>query len=150
MKAFQTSVRCRGPCAVAKASNQLTDPPLNYTFRDAADLRDQNIPMSARTLQEPLLGSSTAGDSNSTHVVTCNGVKGTLTIFKDGGVSFKPLEVRPLNLYATPRDLHCAVSLQGTAFSLGLRMCTLPCCRRKVCYGAACVGGKTWSQRYAE
>mgnify|MGYP001807081371 CR=1 FL=1 len=106
--------------------------------------------MSARTLQEPLLGSSTAGDSNSTHVVTCNGVKGTLTIFKDGGVSFKPLEVRPLNLYATPRDLHCAVSLQGTAFSLGLRMCTLPCCRRKVCYGAACVGGKTWSQRYAE
>jgi hypothetical protein len=114
----------------------------------ATDLRDQNIPMSARTLQEPLLGSSTAGDS--THVVTCNGVKGTLTIFKDGGVSFKPLEVRPVNLYATPRDLHCAVSLQGTAFSLGLRMCTLPCCRRKVCYGAACVGGKTWNQRYAE
>jgi hypothetical protein len=67
--------------------------------------------MSARTLQEPLLASSTAGDSNSTHVVTCNGVKGTFTIFKDGGVSFKSLEVRALYLCAVLKDILSPVAL---------------------------------------
>jgi hypothetical protein len=48
--------------------------------------------------REPLLA-GTAGDENlvgsSASSVSCAGVPGTLTVYQDGGISFKALEVRP-------------------------------------------------------
>lgn len=50
--------------------------------------------------REPLLAGTTAADdalasSSSSSSVTCAGVPGNLTVYHDGGISFKPLEVRP-------------------------------------------------------
>lgn len=48
---------------------------------------------------EPLLAGTAADESmassSSSSSVTCAGVPGTLTVYQDGGISFKPLEVRP-------------------------------------------------------
>lgn len=105
MKAFSTSVRFRGPAVPKPAkADLLSSFSAQRRFCDAlhandiaaSDLRDQTTPMGdIHALQEPLLG-STAADSThlGVHSVTCNGVKGTLTIFKDGGIRFKSLEVR--------------------------------------------------------
>lgn len=48
--------------------------------------------------KEPLLAGTAADEmasSSCSSSVTCAGVPGTLTVYHDGGISFKPLEVRP-------------------------------------------------------
>lgn len=80
----------------------------------AQQVRDQNSgaapSMRPTGLQAPLLIAVNTAETSSSHLVDCNGVKGTLTVYNDGGIHFKPLEVRVLLVSDLSKSSACATA----------------------------------------
>jgi hypothetical protein len=105
--------------------------------------RDQNSgSVGAMNALEPLLATAASDNTADSHTVSCNGVKGTLTIYLDGGVSFKTLEV------CVGRSGSCSGRHDDHSVpQLLTKICPDLNCRSGAWCGAHCVEGRTQSQR---
>lgn len=105
MNLLNSTLRLRSPYSFAKleiggeieVQGRRTITQRHVATSDTAPLKDQfrcrdSMSSNAAAAQEPLLSMQLSPDCSSC-VVTCNGIKGTLIISNDGGVTFQPLEV---------------------------------------------------------
>jgi hypothetical protein len=106
MKLLNSTLRLRSPYSLAKleisseieVQGRRTLTQRHVATSDTTPFKDQlrcqdSMSSNVPTVEEPLLSMQLSPDCSSC-VVTCNGIKGTLIVSNDGGVSFQPLEVR--------------------------------------------------------
>jgi hypothetical protein len=158
MKLLNNSLRLRSPYSFAKlevgseieVQGRRTITQRHVATSDTAPLKDQlrcrdSMTSNAAAVQQPLLSMQLSPDCSSC-VVTCNGIKGTLIISNDGGVSFQPLEV----ISEPWPGLCCScvpqVLMGGDAAVAELRMCC-PDCRSGAVYGAQYAGQTAPNQK---